>query len=498
MVLKNGYIYYKYQNRRMRIRFDVRILPKLRKKGLDIMELKTLNGMLLRPLYDFQLQAVSHFQNRGGFVLADEMGLGKTLSAIACITSAQSRKSLVVCPASVKYQWEKEITKSTKKQYQIFIAEGRNPTAIDRAMVRCSDIVIINYDILQGWAGVFIESYWDIMVLDEAHKIKNKESQRARAAERIKQRVEQTICLTGTPITDRNLDVWNVVNMADTNVFPSYWQFRKIFCTGLGARQSVNTKGLHETLVNSGVMLRRRKEDVFDELPEVTHTVIPLKLSSAELTEAENNVMNASREVDSARGSNIGQSMINLRGQIAKYRQETMKLKLKHIVDWIKDFLESSDQKLMVACIHREFGGKAIHKHFPDNSVLIDGDLSAKQKETAKNKFINDPDCRLVIGNILSVGTGTDGLQKVCSDLLYAELDWSPANMNQCTARLDRHGQKRPVSVSYVVVKDSIEEYLARTLDRKGDVVAGVLDDEKLAKEKTLMHLMNQYVGGIR
>ena len=493
MILRDGYIYYEDNGSRMRVRYDTRILPGLKKRGFDIMELKTLNGRLIRPLYDFQIQAVSHFQSRGGFVLADEMGLGKTLSAIACMTSADARKSLVICPASVKYQWEKEVARSTAKSHHIMVAEGRVPTAMDRSMVRCSDIVIINYDILQGWEGVLCEPYWDIMVLDEAHKLKNKDSQRSRSTLQIKQRVERTLCLTGTPITDRNLDVWNVVYMADPEVFPSYWGFRKIFCTGMAGKQSVNPRGLHAALTSSGVMLRRRKEDVFDELPQVTHTVIPLKLSSDELVMAESEVLAASKEVENARGSSVGTSIINFRARIAKYRKETMKLKLKSVVEWVNDFLESSDQKLMVAVIHREFGGKALHKCFPGVSVLIDGDLSAKQKENAKNKFIDDPSVRVIIGNILSVGTGTDGLQDVCSDLLYAELDWSPANMDQCTARLNRNGQKKPVSVTYMTVKDSIEEYLARALDRKGDTVSWVLDNESLDPNKSLVRMMNKY-----
>jgi SNF2 family DNA or RNA helicase len=174
-----------------------------------------------------------------------------------------------------------------------------------------------------------------------------------------------------------------------------------------------------------------------------------------------------------------------------QYRQEAIKLKLPNVIAWIKDFLESSNQKLMVAVVHRDKCGRLLYNHFGSKiAVIMDGQLTSKQKETTKERFINDPDCRLLIGNILSTGTGTDGLQHVCSNLLYAELDWSPANMSQCTARLDRTGQKEPVTVTYMTVMGSIEDQLARTLDKKSKILASVLDNRIVDDTELLTYMI--------
>lgn len=455
--------------------------------------LRTLNGWLKRPLYDYQLEAIAHFQKRGGYVLADEMGLGKTLSAIGCIVAGKCTKSLVVCPANVKYQWQKEIEKSLNKALQIFVCEGRSPKRTDEYYLKCADIVIINYQILQDWQTIIRMHHWDLMVLDEAQKIKKSKSICTHAAKSIRKQVDNVLCLTGTPLTDRNSDLWNVVSIADPTVFPSEFRFLKRYCIKEGlyggmTSGSINTQELHGILKDTGVMLRRRKVDVFKELPKVIHSVIPIKANMTELNRIRNEAVSMTRN---SKEIGRGLDMVQFRKCMEQYRQEAIRLKLPHVIAWIKDFLESSNQKLMVAVVHRDKCGRLLYDHFGSKiAVIMDGQLTSKQKEATKERFINDPDCRLLIGNILSTGTGTDGLQHVCSNLLYAELDWSPANMSQCTSRLDRTGQKEPVTVTYMTVMGSIEDQLARTLDKKSKILASVLDNRTVDDTELLTYMI--------
>ncbi len=496
--MKDGYLYYELDGKRWRVKYDARLLPRLQKQKVDMDRLRTLNGILTKPLYDFQMTAVAHFQRRGGFILADDMGLGKTITSLACAESVRSEKTLVVCPANVKYQWEREIQKSLTRRVTIHVCEGRSIRRYARSLIQFADYVVINYEILSDWQPLLSESHWSIMILDETHRIKKSKSICTKAAKRLRERAGKVICLTGTPMTDRNADLWNVVSIADPTIFPSEFRFQQRYCTGVGSfgkiGGSVNTEELHKILKNTGVMIRRRKREVFKELPKVTHEVIPLKLTSRDLKRAESEALDSARQTRTLTGRDLSGGIMNLRSKIEKYRQETLKAKMPNIIRWIEDFLEGTDEKLMVAVVHRELGGRHLYKHFKDVSVLIDGGLTAKRKEDAKNQFIEDSGTRLLIGNILSVGTGTDGLQKACSNLLYAELDWSPAIMNQCTSRLDRHGQTEPVTVTYLTVKDSIEEFLARSLDRKSEILASVLDGRRVQPEEQLLHLMREYL----
>lgn len=496
-MIKDGYIYYRRNGAAYRARIVPNLLHKMEENNIDMRQVRSLNGWLKRELYDYQLEAVFHYMKRGGFILADEMGLGKTLSAIACIGISRCDKAIIVCPAHVKYQWQREIERSVSSLPQVYVCEGRRISKLAAEYLRFAQIVIINYDIMQSWQPHLLRHSYDLMILDEAQRIKKTRSQCTKAVKAVRENTENAICLTGTPITDRHADLWNLVNIVDDTAFPpelrSEYRYMKRFCapnahsrlTGV----DINSEELHSILSGTGVMLRRRKKEVFSQLPEVEHQVVPIYADTSSLVKMRKQ---ASVLIRKAKAEGRTPDMTGLRACMERYRQEAIKLKMPHLIEWIKDFMESTDQKLMVSVVHREKCGRLLYRKFKDTAVIMDGSLTAKQKEEAKHRFVTDPECRLLIGNILSVGVGTDGLQKVCSNMMYAELDWSPANMRQCTARLDRNGQTEPVSVYYMVVLNSVEEHLARTLDRKSEILSKTIDGESAEMEELLTYMIGE------
>ena len=114
----------------------------MEENNIDMRQVRSLNGWLKRELYDHQLEAVFHYMKRGGFILADEMGLGKTLSAIACIGISRCDKAIIVCPAHVKYQWQREIERSVSSLPQVYVCEGRRISKLAAEYLRFAQIVI--------------------------------------------------------------------------------------------------------------------------------------------------------------------------------------------------------------------------------------------------------------------------------------------------------------------------------------------------------------------
>jgi SNF2 family DNA or RNA helicase len=362
--------------------------------------------------------------------------------------------------------------------------------------VKHASIVILNYNIMDYWVDLLVRYDWDLLILDEAHRVKHKETAVSKAVASLRDKCKACLCLSGTPLTDRNSDIWNVVRMVNKQLFPSHFAFQMRYCAnefspGSNTSRSVNMLELHEKLVSSGTMIRRTKKDVYAELPKVTTEVVPLGVRSDALDALADEAKKESKWMKEQKGRERGIAAFRVQQSLEKYLQEAIRLKLPLIVDWIKDFLQESDEKLIVGVVHREKCGDILYNKFSDVAVHIDGSANAKKKDKLLTEFMTDDSKRLLVGNIQSVGTGIDGLQKVCSNMVIVEFPWSPADVQQLIARLDRNGQTEPVNVTFLVVKDSIDEMLIRMLDRKQKITGEVLDGVAPKLEDTLAYMLN-------
>lgn len=497
MYIHNNHIYFEHKGQTLKLPYSEKALDVLSDRGMDITPITTVNGRLKRELYPFQFTAILKCREHGwNLLLADQMGVGKTLTAIACSVAYGAEKTLYVVPANVKYQWQDEILKSVSGAPIVHVCEGRTFTDGDLHWINLANHIIINYQIVNYWIEALTTVHYDFMILDEAHKIKHRRSQCAKACYAIKRNADHAICLSGTPLTDRTADIWNVVKFVDPAIFPSEFAFQQRYCTGLSstsATVSVNTLDLHRQLTNSGVMLRRTKKDVYKQLPKVVTEIVPLRVSSSALAEAERKSVGMMRNMVRAIGAGRNAMQFKFQASMEEYMQEAVKAKMPLMLKWIEDFLEDSDEKLVVAVVHREKAGHVIYRHFKHCSVLIDGAVTGKNKMKMKEQFLKDPNTRLLIGNVQSIGTGIDGLQSGCSSMAICELPWSPADYQQLLARLDRNGQKETVNIFVLSVYGSVDSYLAGVLDRKARVLREVLDGRQPDDAELITELMKVY-----
>jgi SWI/SNF-related matrix-associated actin-dependent regulator 1 of chromatin subfamily A len=395
-------------------------------------------------------------------LLADEPGLGKTIQVLAWLKLYPRRKSIIVVPASLKWNWGDEIDKWTPEKKYIILS-GLTPQRISFKY----DIVILNYDILHAWVKALKRWGPSVIIADEAHYLKNSKAKRTKAFIKVRAICKYFIALTGTPIVNAPVEFFRVINMVQPGRFPSFWYFVQRYCgakhNGFGwdFRGSSNEEELYDILTKEGIMLRRLKKDVKKDLPSVSRAVIYLSGDKTQDIDIDTNTIGLA-EVESA-------------------KQSCIDLKMPYAKEWISDFLESGEK--LVVFVHHRKTTKYLKKYFPFAKV-IDGSVTGSKRQEIVRTFQNDPSCKLLIGNIKAAGVGLT--LTAASNCLFLELPWTPAELKQATDRLCRIGQTVPVTVWFLLVKDSIETKIMKMLDGKNKILSKVLDGTVLSKADLL------------
>jgi len=440
-------------------------------------------------LFPFQAKGISFVEAHDGRALiADEMGLGKTIQAIGWMQLHRDKIPVViVCPASLKFNWQNEIEKWMPDP-SIEVLSGT------KTHIPKKDIVIINYDILFAWTEILQKINPKILIFDEVHKIKSSKAHRTKASKKLAKNIPHIIALSGTPILNRPIEIYNAITMIDSSIFPNYRYFVQQYCNyhfngfGWDANGASNTDELHEKL-NSSLMIRRLKKDVMPELPDKIFSFVPMEIKNQkEYNEAENDFIKFITEQKGLEAAKRVSNAVQF-AKIEALKQLTIKGKLDDCIEWIEDFLET-DNKLVVFAWHTEVINTLLEK-FAKLAVKFDGKMTATEKENSKISFMNDPKSRLFIGQIATAGEGIT--LTVASNLAFIELPYTPGGLDQCIDRLHRIGQKECVNVHYLLAKGTIEEKIAHLIDKKRQTFDAVLDGKETEQNSMLTEIMKLY-----
>lgn len=471
---------------------------------------------LVGELRGYQKAAVHWVMRNRRVYIGDEMGTGKTLSSLAAIAAEDAYPLVVVCPASVKMGWLRQIERFFPHLVDgVYICNGRKAKEINPA----TKIVIINYDILSHW-----QLYLQILkpraiIFDEAHFIKNKKSKRTRAAINVASRAEIRIAMSGTPVTSRPIELMSqlaVIDRLNDLTGGRNWRFIERYCNpthngfGYDVRGASNLFELNERLRRHGIMIRRRKEDVLTELPTKERISIPLPITNRmEYNQIRNDIRHwVISEVTSdpevkARTEGFDDETANkiiiqeIRTRLLKansalaivklnaLRKACMRGKMDAVIGWVNDFL-TSEEKLVVFCSHREAVDK-LYEEFGDQAVKVVGGMTSDQRQHSIDSFVEDDNVRLVIANIDAAAEGIDGWQHVCSNVAFVELTWTPTKHHQAEDRCHRSGQNNPVSCYYLMAADTIDERLARMIDHKRSVVSAIVDGQAVEHDENIL-----------
>lgn len=445
---------------------------------------------LKHPLYPFQKKGVAFIEaKQGRALIADEMGLGKTMQALAWLQlHPELRPVVIVVPASLKLNWARE-AKKWMDYPTIQILSGTNT---DIALF--GELVIINYDILHAWIVKLQELRPMVLITDECHYFKNNKAKRTKAIKRLGKVIPHVLALSGTPIVNRPIEIFNAIKLIDSTVVPSRWEYGKRYCglrhNGFGwdFTGATHTDELHEKLINT-IMIRRKKADVLPELPDKIRSYVPMELDNEkEYRMAENNFV---QFVQMQKGREAAQRVSNAEAlaEIEGLKQLAVKGKLNQAIEWISDFLNVNG-KLVVFAVHK-FVIAALMEEFGNKAVKVDGSVTGVNRQKAVDIFQTDSKIRLFVGNIKAAGIGIT--LTAASNVVFLELPWTPGEVTQAEDRTHRIGQENSVNIHYLLAADTIEEKIAQMLDRKRKVLDSVLDGKMTETESLLSELIKEY-----
>jgi SWI/SNF-related matrix-associated actin-dependent regulator 1 of chromatin subfamily A len=440
---------------------------------------------LLTTPRPFQVEGADQLMKWGGRgLLADQMGLGKSLQCLMCLERNPSwLPALVVCPAHLKENWAREAEKHIGMKARIL-----STTTCDMGRVENQQILICNYNILMYWLFVLQAAKLQTVIADEAHALANPETNQTWAMKELVETVPHFIAVSGTPITSRPIQFWPVLNMIDREAWPSRHRFghrygaprRNPFSGGWEFKGCTNGEELNQILTNK-YMIRRLKEDVLKDLPAKMYNTVPLELKKAELKEynlAKNDLKSWIKA--NVRADSPGAVRAEALQKVNVLRQLTSRLKIPHVIDWVKGFLESGE-KLILYGVHRDFVA-AIHKAFGKQSVMVRGDTPMGQRQEAFDRFNRSKDCKLFVGNVQAAGTGWSATS--CSNVAFGEFSWVPSDLTQGVDRahgIGRGQQGIPTAAWFLTAAATADEKFLKILKEKEKNIGTVMDGKDWA-----------------
>jgi len=426
-----------------------------------------------RPPLSHQKEAIEKLAGSKRFILADDMGLGKTLQTLAVIAHHAEKKVLIICPASLKINWAREIENYTDQS--IYICEGKNFSSDH-------DFVIINYDIIKNFHDIkdkensqILNAKFDLIIIDEAHYIKNSQAQRTKLINHFVKNVNRLWLLTGTPITSRPIDYYNLLSLVESPVAQNWMAYVIRFCEGYqfraGQRKVCNVNGasnldeLRER--TSKQILRRLKTDVLD-LPEKIINPVYLRLKSREYE----NLMG--EYYDWFRNNREESSSLTVQfSKLMKERQVIAEEKVSQTIELAENILEQGKKVIIFSNFTEPL--KRIHEHFGKMSVYLDGSTTKPARQKAVDDFQDNDKVKVFCGNIKAAGVGITLTS--AEVVIFNDLSFVPSDHSQAEDRAYRYGQKNSVLVYYPLFENTIEGAIYDILIRKKGIFETVMGD---------------------
>jgi SNF2 family DNA or RNA helicase len=462
---------------------ELRDMAEREKELVEQLEQGRLNLDLLKvPLYPYQMRGALFAAYRGRCILGDDMGLGKTVQTLAAVELLARERGiervLVVAPSSVKYQWESEIRKFTERPVQII--EGGNKVRRSQyaqpAFYRLInyELVLRDLDELNAWQP-------DLIVLDEAQRIKNWEAKTSRAVKRLRSRY--ALVLTGTPLENKLEELYTIVQFVDDRRLGPAFQF-------LHEHRVVDDKGtllgyrhldkIREKL--EPILLRRTRAEVLSQLPERTDNTVFVEMTEAQRAPYAEQQYTLARllqkkylaEVDRRRIMGCVTNMRMLCNSTFLYDKQTnVSPKLEEFSERMRELVLEGPHKVVVFSQWERMLAKAaeVLDRLHIAYATLHGGVPGKDRRGLLERFRDEPSCRV----FLSTDAGGTGLNLQAADtVVNLEVPWNPAVLEQRVARVHRMGQHRPVQVLHLVTRDSIEERVLKTLQVKRSLFEGV------------------------
>ena len=455
----------------------------------EMPELMVPHGLKVEP-YPYQKQGIARGLEFKRFMNTDEPGLGKTLQAIATINLADAFPCLVICPSSLKINWEREWNKFTDKKAMVLTDSVREtwPFFYNTGLYQ---VFIVNYESLKKYFVqrikesarftlkdvVFRENInvFKSIIIDESHRVKSPSTQQAKFSKGIAAGKEYRILLTGTPVVNKPKDlVSQLAILGKLEEFGGYKDFVQRYCSG--PNEASNLKELNAMLWQKA-MFRREKTTVLKDLPDKVRQVLSCEITNRkEYKDAERDLIQYLRKYKEADDEKIMKAMKGeVMVRINILRQISARGKVKEVVEFVKDFQENG-KKIILFCSLHEIVDQ-LKRAFP-SAVSVTGREDQQQKQQSIDSFQRNPKTDIIICSIRAAGVGLT--LTASSDVAFVEFPWTYADCCQCEDRSHRIGQKDSVTARYFLGKNTIDEKVYKIIQMKkgiANAVTGATDE---------------------
>jgi SWI/SNF-related matrix-associated actin-dependent regulator 1 of chromatin subfamily A len=458
-------------------------------------------GLVFKP---YQKAGVAYMLNHKDTYLGDDMGLGKTPQALGFINCLKPKNVVIVCPASLPFNWFDEARRWLVHPYKIIIPKNGKDVIPNRDGI----LVIVGYNKVAGDSPLAqsLRRPWGLMICDEAHALKTYGTIKTHAIlgrlghpeypidyKGLMDYSQRSLFLSGTPFENYPKEIWTTAAACSPAKFGDWWEFAKRYCAlhteeHKGRRRLVDTGasnlGELQQRLRATFMIRRLKSDVLQELPPKRRQLITLGADQVDWSKDPDflrwkQLYEASYEsklakLEAAKTQEEYRSAVKALDtleiafeEMSEFRHRTALAKLPACIKYIDDLLESGLDKLVIFAHHQDVIDQ-LTQHYGDQAVAVHGGIPIA-KRGANVKAFQEGDARIFIGGLRAAGAGLNLFR--ASTVVFVEGDWNPSIMMQAEDRLCRIGQKKMVHVIVPVLDNSIDANMMQRIIKKLDII---------------------------
>lgn len=464
-------------------------------------ELLIENLPLLKKPRSYQMDYLYYAVNHGNHINGSSVGTGKSLCSVLYAEMLDLFPCMVVCPASVKSGWLRE-WKETNPDRRVSIISTSSPPEDFEA-----DVIVINYDILgervtkeNGKTSLEIrldgmkKKSFSLVIADEIHFLKNRKSIRSKSFKKLAHKVPSVIGLTGTLIMNRPAELLNILMLIERikEIAPDdqyHHYFFERYCNmketnfGMDISGASNIKELNR-LLKECCYFQVNKRDALKELPPISENVVECEITNKRAyKKAKDDLLQFIEDKFKDEEKVEKAARAEFLVKLSTLKQLSLEGKEKFIKKWVEGWMEANEEEKLLVFASQSTILTKIAGEFKEG-LLITGGTTTKKRDEILQKFFLQKESRVLFANIGCLGTGVDGLQKVCSNMAILELPPRPSDLVQVIGRLERSGQENPVTIQYLLSPETIDQDLWEMLKGKKDVTdmlnKGFQDDTSL------------------
>lgn len=431
-------------------------------------------------LYRHQKEGVLEMSNRQYTLLSYEQGLGKTITSASVSKILNIKRTIIVCPSLVKWNWFRNMTDDWGFNPMYWTIYDRMPAQMIKAFRE--RFVVINYEMVDKYFDEITKDGCGHIIVDECHYVKNPSSRRSKHLKRLVDYYPdaKVTLLSGTPITNRINDLFGYLKLCNHPLGKNYTAFKQQYCVTSSTRGgkavigSKNVPELRDRLKN--FMIRKKTEECID-LPSLTINkyYIDTQDIKAKYEEELENLYQAKMRMDGLEGHEKAQAKMGMKANLHTLNRLVATAKIESISKLINELWDNNRKVVVFAGYKDALNG--LEEIYKERCVKIDGSVSSHKRDGLITKFKDDPNCHVFLGNFKAAGVGINLVN--ARDVIFMNFPFTPDDLEQPYKRIHRIGQTEKCNAYYTIGKDTIDENIFEIISDKTKDINELIDNEK-------------------